>query len=379
MKILHVIPPYCMDDEVLDNALLWMGSMLEMTDIHIVAFEKDIQKAGTLPVTCHALYRSHPLKNRLYVATQYVKVLYKVMPDIVHIHGSWNLFGADVERWSRRRGFKVIVSPHGRLRKHTWNWAFIKTRFLLGITYQRRMIRHCCALHATNEKEKHELKALKWNQKITIATLQQPHLMLAFYQRIIDRDVHRQMSVDERQALCYLLHTALSGDLRQAYSHSVKRIERLTKEQWRRIFLYAREENVVDILQKGIEIERLQIPSGVTPDNTFTTSSKQVNREKGIVGMLGEIRKHIKKGSVNLRHLSELYQAFLQLDCDEDELAEELRAKKIDRFTARMEQVLSEIFFLTEGFMPIEKQNDRHTERIRKRIILKSSTYEKEV
>ena len=62
---------------------------------------------------------------------------------------------------------------------------------------------------------------------------------------------------------------------------------------------------------------------------------------------MADVRKHVKKRTVTLRHLSDLYQTFIQLDCDEDELCRELKEKKMARFTARMEQVLSEIFFLT--------------------------------
>ena len=40
-----------------------------------------------------------------------------------------------------------------------------------------------------------------------------------------------------------------------------------------------------------------------------------------------------------------------ELDEDEEDLHQKLRQKKVDRFTARMEQILSEIFFLTEGFI----------------------------
>ena len=44
MKILHVIPPYYKDDEVLDSALSLIGRMLDSTEIHVAAFEEDMQK-----------------------------------------------------------------------------------------------------------------------------------------------------------------------------------------------------------------------------------------------------------------------------------------------------------------------------------------------
>lgn len=371
MKILHVIPPYYKDDEVLDSALSLIGRMLDSTEIHVAAFEEDMQKVATLPITCHTIHHRHPLTEWISVPSQYIKILYQVMPDVVHIHGSWNLFGANVEKWSRKRGFKVVLSPHDRLRKHVWNLGFFKTRLLPTVCYQRSMVRHSCALHAGNEQERDNLVALKWNRHITMVRHDQPHLMQAFYQRVIDRDIHRQMSVDERQSVCYLLHTALSGDLRQTDRLPTSVMERLSAEQWRRIFIYTQKEEVTDLLLKGIEIKQLQIPYRHPVSAPPTESSTHLNRENGIVGMLADVRKHVKKRTVTLRHLSDLYQTFIQLDCDEDELCRELKEKKMARFTARMEQVLSEIFFLTEGFMPVKQRNDNHTEKIRKSIILK--------
>ena len=42
---------------------------------------------------------------------RYLQTLYSIKPDVVHIHGSWNFLCSRIALWSRKRGFKVILSP----------------------------------------------------------------------------------------------------------------------------------------------------------------------------------------------------------------------------------------------------------------------------
>lgn len=375
MKILHVIPNFHLDDEVLHKALSLIACIPGPTENHVVVSEEDAKKINGQNITLHTLPQRRTLPARLSFPTQYIDILYQVMPDIVHIHGSWSYAGANIEKWSRKRGFKVVVSPHGRLKKHVWSLEFLKTRLLPTICYQRNMIHHCMAVHASNEEEKNNLVKLKWNMRINTITTEQSHKMPLFYQNVSDHDIHSQLSLDERQTICYLLHSKLSGKLHQNNRFPHKKIEALTTEQWRRILIYTEREKITDLIRDAVEKLQLNIPiEHVTKMNSFSENPPQyekLNDKDGLLSMLLDTKKHIKKHTINLRQLSDLYQAFIILDEDEEDLHQKLRQKKVDRFTARMEQILSEIFFLTEGFMPIDKRNDYKTERIRQNIIKK--------
>ena len=91
---------------------------------------------------------------------EFVSMLCKVNPDIVHIHGCWSLASARVERWSRQRGYPVILSPHGGLNdlsKRPDFWKHLMPRIIL---YQYHLTRSAFVLHASSASELSELKAL---------------------------------------------------------------------------------------------------------------------------------------------------------------------------------------------------------------------------
>ena len=95
MKILHVIPPYYKDDEVLDSALSLIGRMLDSTEIHVAAFEEDMQKVATLPITCHTIHHRHPLTEWISVPPTWRNGRERGVSrwSCRHTTGSENMFG----------------------------------------------------------------------------------------------------------------------------------------------------------------------------------------------------------------------------------------------------------------------------------------------
>ena len=74
-------------------------------------------------------------------------------------------------------------------------------------------------------------------------------------------------------------------------------------------------------------------------------------------------RRNIKKQT-----LQELNDTLNSLEYDEDALNDMLEQLNEEQFAARIMQVLSEDYQLTEGFMPLDPLNDKQTQRIREAI-----------
>lgn len=90
-----------------------------------------------------------------------------VMRDVVHIHGIWTSFEIFLGMVARRRGAKVIVSPHGALEP----WAFKSKGFkkkLAWYLYQKKSLLNADLLIVNSDQERDNLRALGLNGAIAV-------------------------------------------------------------------------------------------------------------------------------------------------------------------------------------------------------------------
>jgi hypothetical protein len=67
--------------------------------------------------------------------------------------------------------------------------------------------------------------------------------------------------------------------------------------------------------------------------------------------MTANLRQETRKGTLSRRHLVETYERLRYEDFDEERLARMLRQAELDDFTVKLQQTLSQMLGLTEGFM----------------------------
>lgn len=167
MRVLHYIPS-------IDRASGGVGSYMQLlakslgllVDLHIVTH----RSGHPLPIENASVhYISHwhrPLRMR----REWCALLNQLQPDVVHTNGCWLPGPALLQRWAQRKGYKVVLSPHGMLepwviRLHYW------TRKLPALLlYQKAAVKHADCLHATAESERKNLLALGWNERVGIVT-----------------------------------------------------------------------------------------------------------------------------------------------------------------------------------------------------------------
>lgn len=339
-------------------------------------------------------------------------ILYRRMPDFVHIHGAWSYFSYRIYRWCRSRGFRVVVSTHGMMDKKVLDDRFWKKRFPRILLYQRRMMHGMCGVDARNESELQQLKRLGWNKRVEVVTAGDPQdgdtdtdtaptlAYLNWYQKILDTDIFATLDQREKASFCALLRLANTpvGSHKVLSPQSILNLRSLTPPTWRRLFIYGRDQQVEDHLRKAMERMQLPIPSAVGEeverypwkhpkngdalgddqlldrrkrtaailDNKIKTSEQDMRR---LCIMLLNLRHHIKEQTLSARHLCDLYRFVREADVDEKRLSDFLDELNIRRFTCRIMQILHEVLYLEEGYMMVEPLDDRGTERIRKILI----------
>lgn len=87
--------------------------------------------------------------------------------EVVHIHGIWTSFEIFLGMVARRRGAKVIVSPHGALEP----WAFKSKGFkkkLAWYLYQKKSLLNADLLIVNSDQERDNLRALGLNGAIAV-------------------------------------------------------------------------------------------------------------------------------------------------------------------------------------------------------------------
>ena len=229
---------------------------------YIPSLMKKEGQAARYVQTIHAAMRK-TMESHLFTGEvsrrEFVSMLCKVNPDIVHIHGCWSLASARVERWSRQRGYPVILSPHGELNdlsKRPDFWKHLMPRIIL---YQYHLTRSAFVLHASSAAELSELKALGWKRRIALIpypseTLTAENMVEEFrllYQKTLDTVRQNRLSVRETKCLWAIL--SLYADNRDDMDIGTRNsLTSLTAHEWQTILVYSIDHSIEDIVRKTL-------------------------------------------------------------------------------------------------------------------------------
>ena len=93
---------------------------------------------------------------------------FRIKPDLVHIHGLWNLEEHRCAVICRRWRIPYVISPRGML--DPWSLSVKKWKKRLGMfLYQRNDLKHASAFHATADTEARHIKELGFHQPIILS------------------------------------------------------------------------------------------------------------------------------------------------------------------------------------------------------------------
>ena len=324
-------------------------------------------------------------------------------PDIIHIHGCWNLSAYQVQHWATHRRYAVVLSLHNdmqpwRIRRHFW-----LHKLPLLILYQRQAIKSADAIHVFSHSEYQRMERMKWNSRMaliknsTISDIVSDEQMtdewMAFYQKVIDSNSFRLMTDEDKVLENEMLHCAITNN-------TVTTPSDIPADSLRKILIHASDEGILDAVKKGAVLmqqksdelvidtierfpQRLKKETGplenekILPKRRLTKTKfhnlqqdeKPSETEQQLIVMLINIQHELKHRRLSRRHLMEFYQTLRFTEYDEDKFQRMTKQLKIQKFAARLMQILHETFYLEEGFMPIPPVDDKRTNKLRKSLL----------
>ena len=169
MKIIHYIPSI---DRMAGGISTYMQVLAKplgtMAEVHIMTHASE----NPLPMeNCkvHDIPRYRPFSGAWKKAV--VDLLDSVKPDIVHVNCCWTPDCAMIQRLAQKRGYKVVLTPHGMLepwiiKRHYW------TRKVPALwLYQKTAVQRADCVQATAESERDNLLKLGYNSNIKVVRL----------------------------------------------------------------------------------------------------------------------------------------------------------------------------------------------------------------
>lgn len=118
--------------------------------------------------SCTIYYISpHILKMK----KEWLHIVQKVRPDVIHINGCWMPQCALIQKWSQQLGYKVLLTTHGMLNPLTIKRNYWTKKLPALLLYQKQAIAKANFLHATSHNEQENLLKLGYNNRIEMVAI----------------------------------------------------------------------------------------------------------------------------------------------------------------------------------------------------------------
>ena len=169
MKIIHYIPSI---DRMAGGISTYMQVLAKplgtMAEVHIMTHASE----NPLPMeNCkvHDIPRYRPFSGVWKKAV--VDLLDSVRPDIVHVNCCWTPDCAMIQRLAQKRGYKVVLTPHGMLEPWIIKRHYLTRKVPALWLYQKAAVQRADCVQATAESERDNLLKLGYNSNIKVVRL----------------------------------------------------------------------------------------------------------------------------------------------------------------------------------------------------------------
>jgi hypothetical protein len=257
-------------------------------------------------------------------------------PDVIHQHGKIN--------YQIPSGGRLVVSPHGAPSLNLCK-AYV-------VIAQSRM--------EANRQKAPRVEVVR-NPLLTKTArfADIAKVTTDIYWRVMDSNPLEHLSESTRRALAILLKAGICCDRRWID-------EEPCVDNWRHLYIYAHEEGVLPIVERGLKTLGKEIPAKPEVDiylpEKYATPVSMEGRS--IVEMVNDI----SKNGVSLLRLVNLDCALREDTLDETMLLEKIEQENIKPLFQSVLQLLAEQTLLTEGFMPCPALDNAETKRLRTQL-----------
>ena len=169
MKIIHYIPSI---DRTWGGTSTYMQLLAKplgrLAEVHILTHSSPnpLHMAGC---TVHFIPRYRPLSASWRDAV--LALLDEIRPDVVHVNCCWTPDCAAIQRLAQKRGYKVVLSPHGMLEPWIISRHYWTRKFPALMLYQKAAVQKANCIHATADSERDNLLKLGYNNNIKVVEL----------------------------------------------------------------------------------------------------------------------------------------------------------------------------------------------------------------
>ena len=377
---------------------------------YIPSLGKKAGQTSTLVQRLHAALgntvESHLFTGEITIK-EFVQKLKDIKPDILHIHGCWDIHLAIAQLLAARQGCPVIISPHNALSPDTLETDFWTSRLPRIILYQFLAIRKAFVLHAATQQETADLKDLGWKKRIafipldglnasdTQAAADVAEQFRILYRKVIDTRLRNTISDNERDILFTLIRQAVTpaidavsappvffDQVEEQQQKQRQDLAALSEHTWKNIQIYAIDHRADHLLFEGLKriqytipVRVTQLPSRYTIKQTLQTKSHipidtDDTNERDIITAIAQLH-HIlclKEAEETwpspIHLLANLYATLRYTDYDEENIMRQLQKKHLADTAARTMHILAVLFSLSVGFMPLNPINDKKTRQM---------------
>lgn len=166
MKILHYIP-------AIDNSSGGIGAYMQLLardlgklcELHVVTHKNEEDR---ILDNCQVHYIPDNFMPWNNCKKEFLSVLNRVKPDIVHSNSCWTPVSSLAAIWAKEAGYPVVYTPHGMLEPYAVKRHYWTKKLPAILLYQKKGIVVADMIHATAETEKCNLTKLGWNNNISV-------------------------------------------------------------------------------------------------------------------------------------------------------------------------------------------------------------------
>lgn len=166
MKILHYIPS-------IDRSSGGVGAYMQL-------LARELGKLVELHILTHASENELVIENAdvHYMTSnwmpwgsaklEFTSILEDIKPSVFHTNSCWLPLSAKTAMWAKKRGYKVVYTPHGMLEPWVIKKNYWKKKLPALLLFQKRALVISDILVATAKSEKDNLIKLGYNKKIYV-------------------------------------------------------------------------------------------------------------------------------------------------------------------------------------------------------------------
>lgn len=310
--------------------------------------------------------------------------------DILHIHGCWRISTYLVVRKAIRNGTRIVLSPHGQLNPWVVSNDYLKEKLPKRILFQKRVVQSSYAVILQGKIEEECFAKLGWNTRTitvrnvlytrSISRTEMTSQVFRIYRRVMDSNPLQLMDDDTRDLTRQLIKTGITGNKLWLTDEPLSQPD--TLEKWRLLLCYAHQEQITDVIRRGLYLFGYDAPdldvAKITfflPDNfkqpetiSKTIGLSFVTENDRLMATFRLLSKLTDRRQLSITHLIELDKELREHGCDEDSLRERLEEHHLLKFVSRLMSVLELTTGFTEGFMPVAPVADRISRKIYKQV-----------